>query len=183
MRKRRFVWSVDILSLVFIAWVGVTLIPLGWFWYDPGQVVISNSSIENPPRVDFSRKISRPVIMKYQVIIRDIERNAVVCDPASEPFTYSPDARFPDDADLVWWTGGDDRCWPREPGTYIAETCWTATHLFWGLIPDKTVCRTSNPFTINLISPEEAEQVIQKQQDLESQVEGLSRGLEMLQHN
>lgn len=181
--KRFSARLMDYLSVVFVGWLAIAMIPLGWFWYEPGQVVISNSSIETPPRVDFTRVIRRPVIMKYQVIIRDIDRKEVVCDPASEPFTYSPTAQFPTSADLVWWTGGDDRCWPREPGTYTAETCWTATHLFWGLVPDKTVCRNSNPFTITLISPQEAEQIIQKQQEIESQVEGLTRGLEMLQHN
>ncbi len=180
---RHVVLFADYLSWIFVGWMALALVPLGWFWYEPGQVVISNSSVENPPKVDFTRSIRRSVIMKYQVVIRDIERNQVVCDPASEPFTYKPTAKFPDDADLVWWTGGDDRCWPREAGTYIAETCWTATHLFWGLIPDKTVCRTSNPFTISLLSPEEAGQVIQKQQEIESQVEGLSEGLRMLQRN
>ena len=181
--RRLFVRSADYLSLLFVIWLALAMVPLGWFWFEPGQVVISNSSVEQPPRVDFSRWIGRPVAMKYQVVIRDIERKSVVCDPASESFMYRPDAQLPENPDLVWWTGGDNRCWPREPGTYIAETCWTATHLFWGLIPDKTVCRTSNPFTITLISPEEAEQVIQKQQEIESQVEGLTRGLEMLQHN
>lgn len=178
--RRSIAKIVDLMSLTVVAWMGLTLTPVEWFWFDPGHVIISNSSVEKAPKVAFNRKIHRPVLMKYQVVIRDIERNSVVCDPSSEPFTYSSTAQLPDDADLVWWTGGDDRCWPQEPGTYIAETCWTATHILWGLIPDKTVCRTSNPFTITLISPEEAGQVIQKQQEIESQVEGLTEGLRML---
>lgn len=140
--------ALDYISLVFVVWAIAAAIPLSWFWFSPGPLFISDSTTSHPPGISFTRKIHRPVLMKYQVTIRDIETKSVVCDPSSEPFTYRPDASVPDDANLVWWTGGDDRCWPQEPGTYIVETCWTATNLFWGIAPDKTACVTSNPFTI-----------------------------------
>lgn len=168
--KRKLFKLADGLSLVLVVWLLAAIIPLGWFWYVPGQVVVSNSSLEVPPRIQFERVIKRPVLMKYQVVVRDIERNEVVCDPASEPFTYSPTSKLPENADLVWWTGGDARCWPRVAGTYVMETCWTATHVVWGLVPDKTVCRTSNTFEIRAINPKAAIEQIER---LEREVQEL----------
>jgi len=86
--------------------------------------------------------------MSYQVVIRDIQTGVGVCDPRSNPFTYVPHAKLPAVIDLVWWTGGDTRCWPRTPGVYVMETCWTIVAPLWGLLPKKIVCRESNPFTV-----------------------------------
>jgi len=178
---RNVVRFIDFASIALVAWIFMVLIPLQWFWFDPGEVVISNTTVAAPPKVSFTRTIQRRVLMTYQVVVRDIEKNRVICDPSSEAFSYSPTAQMPDDADLVWWTGGDDRCWPQEPGTYVAETCWTAVSLFFGMVPDKTVCRLSNPFTVAGISREEAAETVEQTRGLKLQVEEIQREQEVIQ--
>lgn len=185
--KRVMVRSADYLSLILLAWLGLALVPVEWVWFDPEDYFVSDGTRQTVPIVTFDRVIKREVLMTYHVSIRSLgnghDGGQVMCDPTNGPLTYRPTAVLPERIDLIWWTGGDERCWPQEPGTYTSETCWTVVRPFWGLVPPKTVCRRSNTFTVRTISPEEAEQVIQKQQEIESQVEGLTRGLEMLQHN
>lgn len=146
--KHRVLRTVDLLAVLVILWAGAVVMPLSWLWYAPGEVRISDSTTDAPPVVDFARVIKRPVQIRYQVVIREMHERRVVCDPGFGPFTYRPDAALPDAPDLIWWTGGDPRCWPRAPGTYIAETCWHSGRLLWGLIPGKSVCRESNPFSV-----------------------------------
>jgi len=184
---RAFVRLLDYASLLLIGWLALVFVPVQWVWFDPGDYFVSDGARDRVPTVTFERIIRRKVLMTYHVSIRSLGNGEtagrVVCDPTNGPFHYRPTAVLPQEIDLVWWTGGDDRCWPREPGTYTSETCWTVIKPFWGIVPPKTVCRRSNTFTILAVSPEEAEQVIKNQQKIESQVEGLTRGLEMLQHN
>ncbi len=175
---KRFFRAVDLLSLALVAWVALSLVPVNWVWFDPGDVFISDGARDQVPVVTFDRTIRRPVLMRYQVTIRSVDGNRVVCDPTGGPFTYRPNAQMPEPADLVWWTGGDKRCWPREPGSYVAETCWTVERPFWGLVPPKIICRRSNVFTVRVISPEDAEKVIERQQQIEQTVEGIQRSLE-----
>lgn len=148
MSKRRAFRLIDWVALMMLLWAGLAAVPATWLWFSPGPVVISDSAESTPPVVDFERVIHRNTRMSYQVVIRRMATKEPVCDPQRGPFTYRTDASTPERIDLVWWSGADARCWPREPGTYIAETCWTVTQPFWGIVPPKTVCRTSNPFTI-----------------------------------
>lgn len=140
---------VDIVAIAFVAWGALFAIPGELIWFDPQEVIISDSRIENPPTVSFKRDIKRDVKMKYQVVIRELRSKVPVCDPTRGPFTYRTDSELPTPINLIWWTGADERCWPREEGTYIAETCWTIVEPFWGLVPPKSVCRDSNPFSIS----------------------------------
>lgn len=171
----------DLLSLALVAWVALALVPVNWVWFAPGELFISDGSIDQVPEITFERVIKREVRMTYQVVIRSLDGNRVVCDPKNGPFSYQPDAKLPEHADLIWWTGGDDRCWPREPGSYVAETCWTVVRPFWGVVPPKTICRRSNMFTVHLISPEDAERVIERQQQIEQTVEGIQRDLRIME--
>jgi hypothetical protein len=185
--KRRVARVVDYLSLVLVGWMGLAFVPVEWVWFDPEDYFVSNGTKDSVPIVTFDRVIKREVKMTYHVSIRSLGAGGVsgrvVCDPTNGPFTYRPTAELPEEIDLVWWTGGDDRCWPQEPGTYTSETCWTVVSPFWGLVPPKTTCRRSNTFTISAVTPQEAEQVIKRQQEIESQVQGLQRGLKQLQRD
>ena len=145
---RRVIRLVDGLALLFVAWAALAMVPVEWVWFNPGNPVVSDSTTKIAPSVDFSRVIKRPTVMSYGIVIRNVSQATVVCDPDGGPFTYRPEATLPEGVDLVWWTGGDDRCWPRDVGTYIMETCWTVKHPFYGIVPPKTVCRESNTFTI-----------------------------------
>ena len=148
MTMRRALRWLDCSAMIFVLWGVLALVPVQWVWFAPGAVVISDTAGDAPPGVEFSRAIKRDVQMSYQVTIRKMRSKGVVCDPHRGPFTYHADAQLPEPIDLVWWSGADQRCWPQEPGTYIAETCWTVVRPFWGLVPPKTICRMSNPFTV-----------------------------------
>ena len=146
---RRFVRLVDVICVLLVVGALMRLTPLSWFWFDPGQVIVGNGTVSYVPRIEFDREIKRPTLMRYQIVIRNLNTGNIVCDPQSAEFTYRPNARSPDEILLhEYWTGGNRRCWPLKPDTYIMETCWTAPDTFWGLAGSKTVCRLSNPFTI-----------------------------------
>ena len=183
---RRVLKITDLISLVLVFWLGLVLIPVQWIWFEPKSYFIADAAVDEPPSVEFDRVIKRPVAMTYSVVIRKVGSKYAVCDPVRGPFTYSPDAVLPDDMDLVWWTGGDDRCWPREPGSYFSETCWTVVSPFWGLVPPKTACVQGNggaPFHVTSVPPERASAAIEKQRALEEQIENLTRGLSEVQRS
>lgn len=178
---RRAFRLADLLSLVLIGWMAAALVPLEWLWFDPGQVVVSNGTKESVPAIQFDRRILRPTLMRYQVVIRGLGHSHVVCDPASEAFTYQPSAKLPEDLRLHdYWTGGDPQCWPLEPGEYVMETCWTAPRPFWGLVPPKTACRTSNAFTISTVSRQEAEEAIGQTRGLKLRVQELEATIDQI---
>lgn len=134
-------------AALVLAYAGLTAAPATW-WFDPGVPIVADSTTEAAPEIGFTRTIRRDTLMSYQVVIRRADGLATVCDPSAGPFTYRRAAKLPAHVDLVWWTGGDSRCWPRQPGTYVMETCWTVEKPFAGLLPPKTVCRASPPFRI-----------------------------------
>lgn len=176
----------DLVSVILVIWLGLVLVPVQWVWFNPVAYFVADSSVDTPPKVEFERTIKRDVTMTYSVVIRRVGNRNAVCDPVRGPFTYRTDADMPHDADLVWWTGGDERCWPREVGSYLSETCWTVVNPFWGLVPPKTVCVKGNggaPFHITAVAPEAASEAIQKQERLEQEVESLSRGLQIIRRS
>ena len=183
---RRILKFTDAISLILVIWLGLALVPVQWLWFAPGAYFISDSSVNLPPRVEFERVIRRDVEMTYSVVIRKVGSKYAVCDPVRGPFTYRADANMPGDADLIWWTGDDDRCWPREPGAYLSETCWTVVKPFGGIVPPKTICIKGNggaPFHITALAPDEAAEAVQKQRKLEDQVNELTRGLQIIQRS
>lgn len=135
--------------LVFLcAYFAAATIPATWLWFDPDTPIVADTTTEAAPVIGFDRQIKRETRISYTVTMRRTAGLTMLCDPTGGPFTYRPDATLPEVIDLVWWTGGDSRCWPQEAGTYLMETCWTVVRPFWGLVPPKTVCRTSPPFRV-----------------------------------
>lgn len=135
----------DFFALLVLAWMGIAALPLSSFWFKPELVVVQDAPVKTSPKMGFTREIKRPVLMRYSVIVRDVHL-AVVCESPSPLIEYKPDATLPEDLDLDWWTDGD--CPTLPTGTYIVETCWTATERFWGLLPDRSACVASNTFRV-----------------------------------
>lgn len=136
---------IDALSMLAVVWLGGIVLPLSTLWFDPQFVVVSDGPRSESPDIGFAREIKRPVKMRYSVIVRNADLQTV-CESRSEVFWYKPEANLPENIDLDWWTAGD--CPTLPVGLYIMETCWTATELLWGLLPDKTACLASNPFKV-----------------------------------
>lgn len=144
---KAFKHSIDKLSILALLWGAAALLPVESIWYRPSVPVVADTVPSIMPAVAFDRAILRPVRMSYSVIIRSVADHVPICDPTSGPFQYNPEST-PGEIDLGWWTGGDERCWPLDPGTYIMETCWTVASPFAGLVPPKTTCRPSPPFHV-----------------------------------
>ena len=145
---RRFIGFLDALSFLAIAWGVLAVLPVESFWYRPGAPVVEDTSPHEVPAVSFDREILRDVRISYTVVIRPVESMTPLCDPKAGPFTYRRADLLPEVVDLSWWTGGDQQCWPQEPGTYLMETCWTVAAPFGGIVPPKTTCRQSPPFRV-----------------------------------
>lgn len=146
---KRVLRIADWLSITLVVWAVLRLIPLEAFWFDPGQIIVGNGSVSHVPVIQYNGEIKRNVLIRYQVVIRNLDSGRIVCDPRSDAFTYRPGTKRPEPILLhEYWTGGNPRCWPLDTGSYIMETCWTAPNLFWGLTGEKTTCRMSNTFLV-----------------------------------
>ncbi len=138
----------DVAAILAVIWALAVVTPLSWWGYVPGEVNVADAPEGTAPPMGFEAEIRRDIRMSYQVIARALPGLSVACDASSNPFTYRRATQPPKGFDLAWWAPGDDRCARLPAGEYTLETCWTARELLAGLLPKKTVCRTSNVFTI-----------------------------------
>jgi len=139
-----------LLTVLMVLYLAGVAVPLNWFWFAPGDLIIANADQGTPPVLTFDRVIHQETRMRYIVVVRNVEGNRVVADPRSAPFDYSPDATLPvgDKLNLDWWCGGDVKCIHLAPGSYYAQTCWEQTEWIWLIFPPKSICVTSNVFTV-----------------------------------
>lgn len=147
--NRRFLRMIDCTSILMVTWAVAAILPLS-FWFQPGSLIIASTDYDKQPAlVIYDRKISRRVFMSYSVVVHRLVPDIVACDAKSGPFWYEPRRELPPPSEmtLAWLAPSDARCGGLPPGEYVAEVCWSATVL-GGLVPTKTVCVQSNPFTI-----------------------------------
>lgn len=150
--KRVFRW-LDWTALLILLWTGAALVPLS-FWFKPGNLVIASTNFdEQPALVIYDRQIKRRVFMRYAVVVHRLVPDLIACEAEGGPFWFEPSRQLPEPSDmtLAWFAPGDPRCARLPPGEYIAEACWTATVA--SLLPSKSVCIQSNPFTIKGETP------------------------------
>lgn len=146
----RATYRLLVASAIFLAtYLVAILIPLEWFWFDPGTPVVGDAHVGDAPAVGFTREIKRDTAMSYSVVVRRVRGLQIVCEAQSGVFTYRTTSTLPDDIDMAWWAPGDARCVEGllPPGEFVMETCWTAPNPFV-VLPPKTACRTSNVFSI-----------------------------------
>lgn len=178
--RLRWVRATDLLAIIATLW-GVLIFVPGTFWIHPKQVFINNSSVDVAPKMTVERSVYRNTLISYQVTLRKIGTTRPVCDATSNPFLYHKERGTLEEIDWLWWTGYEKGCWPLEPGSYVADTCWTIPRPFWGITFPKTVCITSNVFTITAVSPEQAEEVIRNTETIQSEIKRLSDELDLLE--
>lgn len=116
-----------------------------WFW--PTLTNVSDAVIGQAPIVYVERKIFFSFKGSYTVDVRHLKNNRVACGKPGG-HNYKAGLTEPFSTDLVDWAGGDRDCGKLQAGSYVMETCWTIEHPFWGLLPPKKVCITSNVFEI-----------------------------------
>lgn len=113
------------------------------FWYKAGSTVFPDAVEGEVVQLEYNGGPRREFIGSYSVLGRDFSTREVVCEARSSRFPYEPDSKRPDPLDMEWWAKSDPRCHSFSSGTYSISTCWTIHGLFWGLVPDKTLCTSS----------------------------------------
>lgn len=137
----------DALAAAIAVGYGVLFLWPVAFWFDAGEVFVRADG-NGRPVVIFTGGTKRDFLGSYSVIVRDVEKHQVACDATSAAFNYTTKANYPDTPGMDWWAPGDPRCQSLPPSAYTMETCWTIHSPFFGLVPNKTICRSSNIFEI-----------------------------------
>lgn len=133
-----------ILWLIVTIWVCLWAVPLS-YWYSVGQIRVEDAREGDSPRIYYNGRVINKATISYHVIIRDAVTGEIVSDDSSSPFLYTPNTKRPDAIDLDWWSPKHE---VLEPGIYILTTCWTIYGRFYGVVPAKTECISSNIFRI-----------------------------------
>lgn len=132
-------WLASLIWVTLAAWSAS-------FWYDVGAVRIDDSPVGHPIQVLYTGGARRDFRGAYSVILREAATGQVVDEDRSSVFQYRVGVDRPDPIFLTWWAPGLSETIPV--GSYVIETCWTVHGAFWGLVPPKTSCATSNIFRI-----------------------------------
>lgn len=135
---RLFPWAVTAMLLPSLLW------PASW-WLDVREVSIRSASYGKPLPMVVDREVKRGFLAEWQVTIRQWDGAGWLtwCN-AEGKSNYRPDARYPKDLALQWWTDG--ACHPVPPGRYRVTTTWVIP--VGALLPDKVVSVDSNVFEV-----------------------------------
>jgi len=115
------------------------------YWFEVLSVLVSSVKQGDPVTMVVEREVKRPFRGAWGVTMRQWDGAGWVtyCN-ASGSSNYRPDARFPKDLSLQWWTDG--QCHPVPQGRYKITTTWIIRDIQW--MPDKTVTADSNIFEV-----------------------------------
>ncbi len=139
---------IDLLSIGIVAWMAMVAVPLEWFWIDPGEVIVADTTTDQPAAIYFERTIRRDFLGRYSVTINPLSGGTVACEDPSGIIKYRRTAYLPEPITMAWWAPRDTRCSNLQPpGVYVMTTCWTG-YVLGGMVPAKRTCRTSNPFKV-----------------------------------
>ena len=136
-RFRWWPWLVTLLLLPPMLW------PAAW-WIHVKDVMIRSAAYGSPLPMVVDREVRRPFLGEWHVTIRQWDGAGWLtwCN-ASGRSNYRPDARYPKNLSLQWWTDG--QCHPLPVGRYKVTTAWTVEG---DLLPDKHVAVDSNIFEV-----------------------------------
>jgi hypothetical protein len=121
------------------------------FWYDAGDLLVRGPLTDDHGEIviEYNGGARRDTEMSYSVVVREVTRQEIITEDVSGVFLYSKDATRPDPLYMSWWSPrsfGSDLI--LSEGVYQVETCWTVVKPFFGIVPPKTVCLTSNIFYV-----------------------------------
>lgn len=131
----------------FLTYFGLALVPAS-YWHNAGAIFVPDEQHDQPIELRWQGGAQRQFLGSYTVIARSLDTNRIACDARGGPFIYHLGTTIPDPLTLDWWAPSDSRCSDLPVGAYTLETCWTVITPFWGIVPNKTQCVTSNPFRI-----------------------------------
>ena len=136
-----------LVSAFGVVYLAMVLTP-GARWYHADILYVHDPEVGQPIEVEYSGGPHLPFTGAYSVTIRRVSTGELICDPTSGAIEYKPGTARPDPLFMDWWANNDDRCIALQEGTYQMGTCWQVLDPFFGIVPPKTQCVTSNPFRI-----------------------------------
>lgn len=115
------------------------------YWIEVRDIVVRSNSVGQPLSMVVDRTVNRPFLGIWQVTIRQWDGAGWLtwCN-ASGSSNYRPDARYPVNLSLQWWTDG--QCHPIPQGRYKVTTAWRIEGA--GILPNKVVTIDSNIFEV-----------------------------------
>jgi len=115
------------------------------YWLDVRSIAVQSAPFGQPLPMQIERVISHNFRGMWSATIRQWDGDGWVtyCN-AQGRSNYRPDAKFPKDLALQWWTDG--QCYPLPVGRYKVSTSWQIETPTW--MPDKTVTVESNVFEV-----------------------------------
>ena len=144
------------------------------------SVEIGNTVAGEPVLMNVDREILAPFRGSYSVDVRTFPERSLVCRAGDSYIDYNPDNNLPNPLTLAWWAdNGDCSIDDLTPGEYIVVTTWTL-HPGDARVDDQNKTVQSNPFTVTVVTPEEAEEAIGATRSLKLQVEQLQQEVETL---
>lgn len=146
-------------------------------YFRPESLSIGSAVEGQPVYLDFKRTILQPFRGRYTVEVRTFPERTIVCT-AGDDLTYRPDNVLPEDITLSWWTN-DGTCNSDilGPGEYVVTTRWDMLDIPERARPQFAVLH-SNPFEI---SPKPMQDALERQQQLERELQQVTRGLKAIQ--
>lgn len=118
-------------------------------WFDSHSIAVSDATVGSAPTVVEDRTIRFSFLGEYETTTRNVLTNEVAggCTGADR-LRYRGGLDGVQTRSLVEWTDGAADCARLGAGQYYTETCRTVLYPLFGILPPKTVCVTSNIFTV-----------------------------------
>lgn len=144
--SKRFLqaWPGIFAALLVVAFLGVLQFWPASYWLDVRAVRVDSGPDSAKLGIVVVREVKREFSATWTVTIRQWDGGWVVVCNAHGDSTFIPQAKFPKNLNLQWWTAG--QCLPLATGKYQIKTVWKIDGL--GLVPDKQVSVDSNVFEV-----------------------------------
>lgn len=145
MRKK---FRVEALGWVLAGFWCVGLVWPAEYWYTPGYMRVLDTYEGEKIELIYAGGAQRDFLGSYSVVLRDAHTSSIVGEMGSKRFQYKTESTRPEPLYMDWWAPADKRIIYPETGAYFLETCWTIHGAFFGVVPAKTTCITSNIFEV-----------------------------------
>lgn len=135
-----------VLGPVLAVYTAAWLAPAS-LWFDSRSITVSNTVAGQAAAVTEDRTIRWSFYGEYSAEVRKVGDDAMICSGSGLVHYRGGQDGFRT-SDLVEWTDGNPACARIAPGAYYLDTCRTVLHPLLGIIPAKTACWRSEPFTV-----------------------------------
>lgn len=136
-----------ILGPALVVYTAAWLAP-ATLWFDSRAITVSDSVVGRAATVTEDRMIRWTFYGEFTAAVRRVDDDvATACNGSGQRRYIGGQDGFRT-SDLIDWTDNNPACAWIPPGTYYLDTCRTVLRAAGGIIPAKTACWRSEPFTI-----------------------------------